>query len=176
MALVTTLMTMMLLAMLGSALAMLAGMEARISGGYRAGLEALYAADAAVEVAVEELRNLPDWVAVLEGRVTSELVFGDASGIHQTAAGPLDLTEATGLSGWRLYARGDLRHVLRLEGADAASYVIVWVAAVPTGEPDRLAIRAAAYGTAGVQRTVEVRVIRDGPPPGVRRLSWHEVR
>lgn len=176
MALVMTLMTMMLLAALGSALAMLAGMEARISGSYRAGAEALYAADAAVELAVEELRSLPDWVPVLDGRVTSGLVSGAAIGTHQTAAGPIDLTEATNLPGWRLYARGDLRDFLRLEGAESASYVVVWIAAVPTGEPDRLAIRAQAHGPGGVQRAVEVRVRRDGALPGVRRLSWQEVR
>jgi hypothetical protein len=175
-ALVTTLMTMMLLAALGSALAMLAGMEARISGSYRAGSEALYAADAAVELAVEELRSLPDWVPVLDGRVTSGLIFGEASGTQQTAAGPIDLTEATNVPGWRLYARGDLRDFLRLDGAESTSYVVVWVASVPSGEPDRLAIRAHAHGPAGVRRAVEVRVKREGPLPGVRRLSWQEVR
>ena len=176
MALVVTVMMSILLATLGSALALLAGMESRISGNYRAGSEALYAADAALELAVEELRSLPDWAPVLDGRAASWFVRGEASGTHHTAAGPIDLSEATNLPGWQLYARGDLRDFVGVEGLESANYVVVWITPVPTGEADRLAIRAEAHGPAGVRRAVEVRVSREGPAPGIRRLSWQEVR
>jgi len=176
MALVMTLMTMTLLVALGTALSMLAGMEMRISGNYRAGAEAMYAAEAAVEVALDELRAVPDWSAVLDGSFPSRLVFGASSGRHHTAAGPIDLTEATANPGWRLYARGDLRDFVRLEGVEANSYVIVWVAPALIPGTDALAVQAHAHGPGGVRRAVEVRVAREGPLPGLRVFSWREAR
>src|SRR5712691_7930595 len=66
-ALIVSLMAMMLLMALGMALIMTTTTETRISGNYSSGVEAIYAADGAVERVMDDILTVPDWNDVLSG-------------------------------------------------------------------------------------------------------------
>jgi hypothetical protein len=58
-------------------------------------IDALNAADAALELAVNELGRIEDWTAILAGGRTSALVDGPPDGTRAIAAATLDLTILT---------------------------------------------------------------------------------
>jgi Tfp pilus assembly protein PilX len=60
-ALLIALMAMMLMTALATALMLTTITETRIASSYGAGIEAFYAADAAIERAIDDLRTIPDW-------------------------------------------------------------------------------------------------------------------
>src|SRR5215203_1651898 len=96
-ALVVTLMVMSLLLALSLALTLTTMTETRIAAAYRRGVEARYAADAAVARAVLELSKESRWDEVLAGTLTSSFVDGAATGTRALpGGGSLNLTEATG--------------------------------------------------------------------------------
>ena len=66
-ALVIALMATTLMLTLGCALVLLSSSETVITANFRAAHEAAYAADAAMERALADLRNVPDWTTVLSG-------------------------------------------------------------------------------------------------------------
>ncbi len=175
-ALVATLLIMSLLTVLATALALLSAFETRISATHRAASEALYAADAAAELVLDEASVLPDWGAIFTGEAPSRFVDGAPTGVRATPAGPIDLAAAAAAvdPGWRLRAHGALRDLTGLEGAESGAYVIVWVARRVDPGADILAVLAHGYAQDGVQRAVEVRIERSAA--GLRRLSWHEVK
>lgn len=63
-ALLVAVMSMMLMAALGSALILTTMTEAGVAGHYAAGVEAFYAADAAVNRTLAELPEVADWSAI----------------------------------------------------------------------------------------------------------------
>jgi hypothetical protein len=63
-ALLTALMSMMLMAALGSALILTTMTEAGVAGHYAAGVEAFYAADGAVNRTLAELPDIADWSSI----------------------------------------------------------------------------------------------------------------
>ena len=73
-ALIVVLLVMILLSALGLSLTMVTSSEERVSDAYSNGSEAFYAADAALELAVQELARVPDWSHVLDGTVPSAFV------------------------------------------------------------------------------------------------------
>jgi hypothetical protein len=75
-ALIVALMALMLLTALGLALELTTSTETMIGGNYRNGQEALYAADAAIEVAMQDILTVPDWNKILAGQVTSSFIDG----------------------------------------------------------------------------------------------------
>jgi hypothetical protein len=79
---------MALLLAIGGALATLVAAETAIASRYRDGIEAFYAAEAAIEIAIARLRATPDWSALLGGR-----------------------------SGWQPYARTSLAEIAPAAGA-----------------------------------------------------------
>lgn len=156
-ALIVALMTMLLLTALGVALTLVTVTETKISGNHRAGSEALYAADAAVERVMQDLLTVPDWNRVLDGSVTSSFTDGPA-GVRNTTAGEINLLQATNLvrcgniagcddatmdaatderpwgknnPRWQLYAYSPLVDMLPTETTNSDVYVIVWVADDP---------------------------------------------
>ena len=173
-ALVAALLAMTLLVALGTALALTAAAETQIAGTYRAASEALYAADAAIELVTGEVSALPDWGVLFAGGARSRFVDGPPSGVRSTPAGPLDLARAADNPGWSLFAHGALRDFLGASGSESTTYVIAWVAPAAAGRTDLVAVQAHAHARGGVRRAVEVRLARDGE--AVRRLSWREVR
>ena len=82
-ALVVALLMMMLLSALGLSLTMVTSTEERVADAYLSGSETFYAADAAFELAVQELALVPDWSRVLDGSVTS--TFVDDAGSNRGA-------------------------------------------------------------------------------------------
>lgn len=154
--LVIAIMAVALLSALGLALTLIASTEMTIASSYALGQELMYAADAGLEIAAQELRLVPDWNAVLAGVSRSTWVDGDSAGLRFLEDGtPLSLDEATNLANcerktpcsaldmdamtdlrpwgrnnprWQLFAFAPLGH----------SYVIAWIgddAAEQDGNP-----------------------------------------
>ena len=73
-ALIVILLVMMLLSALGLSLTMVTSTEERVADAYLSGSEAFYAADAAFELAMQELALVPDWSRVLDGSATSAFI------------------------------------------------------------------------------------------------------
>lgn len=90
-ALLVALMAMLLVMALGTALVLAASIESKLTRNFRHGAQALYAADAVLERAVDELGAMPDWNAVLTGAVSSSFVDGPPGGTRTLADGrPID--------------------------------------------------------------------------------------
>jgi len=167
-ALVITLMALSLLLALGVALAMTTNTETRIAANYRDGVEALYAADAGVERAIQDLATASDWDSVLNGTVRSSFNDGPPQGLRILPGGAtLDLTQATNVARcgkdtcsaadltavtddrpwgannpvWQPFAYGPLA---ALDGTiDSPMYVMVWIADDPS-ENDNAPLRDGA--------------------------------
>lgn len=188
-ALLLVLMCTMLLMGLGAGLAMLATTEVRIAAHFGAGIETLYAADAAIERVLPDLAAAADWEAVAAGSVPSTFVDGGSAGPRTMPDGtPLDLAAATTLERcgrpaacsdeeaevpWRVYAHVPIRDVLPPGRLASRVYVIVWVADAGTSSGVELVLRARAYGPYGARRAVEVAIARH--EAGLRVLSWREL-
>ena len=70
--------------------------ESKIVNNYRNNSESLYAADAAIERALDDLLTVPDWNNILQGNVRSAFVDGSPSGTRTLPDGTsIDLTQAT---------------------------------------------------------------------------------
>ncbi len=178
----------MLMLVLGTALMLTTMTETRIAASYRDGTEAFYAAEAAIDRAMQDLSMAQDWNDLLAGALTSSFVDGRPGGTRTLADGAMiDLTSERPSDGdnrrWRLYAYGPLADLLPAGRINSRMYVVVWVAEDPPGNDGNhavLALRAHAYGPQGVRRAVEVTVGRTGsidPVAGrqaIRRLSWRE--
>ena len=198
MALVTVLLTGVLLLAFGMAATFMAGAETAIAAADRSGREALYAAEGAAEAARAELAGVPSWDAVLGGQLS---VFHDTGLMAHLPDGPLavDLAKRTAVlqaaadrtgvgvdtPRWRLFAWGPASMLLPAPVAVGPYYLAVWVADDPAdGDGDPLTdangivtVHAEAYGPSGVRRAVEC-VVSRGSETGSRPivLSWRELR
>jgi hypothetical protein len=179
---IVALLMMLLLAALGGALTCTSISETQVAGNYRANAQAEYAADAAIEIAVNHLATVPDWTFVHGGGVASPFVDGAPFGIRQTPAGPIDLAAVTNFvrSGpvariWQLYAYRRLHDLVPVPAAYPDVYVVVWAAA-PPGAPgtDAALLLAHAYAPYGVRRAVEAIAVRTALS-GVRLTGRREV-
>lgn len=159
-ALVIALMATTMMLTLGSALVLLSSSETVIAANFRAAHEARYAADAAMERALVDLRGVPDWTMVLSGGVRSSFVDGAPSGNRALIDGSsIDLEQVTNLANcqkptacadaeiaatttdrpwgannprWTLYAYGALAGSLGASTVHSAFYVIVFVGDDPS--------------------------------------------
>ena len=160
-ALIVALMATMLLTALGMAAVLVSNTEGMITANYRRSSEAIYAADAAVEMAVQDLLMVPRWNDVISGgavgspavsSMTSSFVYGSASAEFDIpAGGKITLccssssvsgqlqseTNAANLWGvnnpsWRLYAWGPLASILPTQTVGSDAFVAVWVADDPS--------------------------------------------
>jgi len=99
-ALVIALLSTLLMTALGMALMLTTMTETMITGNYRDGVEAMYAADAAIERTLQDLLTVPDWntaISTADGvrsNVTSSFITGDLSPTLIDGR-TLDLTKAT---------------------------------------------------------------------------------
>jgi hypothetical protein len=94
MALIVTLLAMALLSAVGAALVLTASADALIAEHAGASADAAYAAEAAIERALAELRVVPDFTAVLGGAIGSSFTDGPASGARTLpGGGTVDLDE-----------------------------------------------------------------------------------
>jgi hypothetical protein len=84
MALVTALMAMLMMLALGAGVAMTTLTESTIAANHRDGLQALYAAEAGIDLAVSRLRSSTDWQALVTGG-TVTLIDGPLAALLQGA-------------------------------------------------------------------------------------------
>jgi hypothetical protein len=142
MALVTALMALLMMLALGAGVTVTTMTEMTIAANHRDGIQALYAAEAGIELALNRLRAADDWRAVLDGRDEVTLIDG-------------------GL--------GDL---LQRGSVDARSGVIVTVSRNPGEDDSVLVMQSSAIAPGGIRRTVQVTVKRAPSPDDIEILSW----
>jgi hypothetical protein len=205
MAIIVALMATLLMSALGAALVLTTSSEALIAANFRNAQEAVYAADAALEVSMDDLATAADWNAILDGSTQSVFVDGAPSGFRTLADGSLlDLTEMLNMTNcrkatpcsasdltantarrpwgannpvWRLFAYGPFSSLLPAGRIDSSYYVVVMVADDPDPGPGVLLLRAEGFGPRGVHQVIESTVGRPGTASaGVRMLSWRLVR
>jgi hypothetical protein len=201
-ALVSTLMVTTLLTTLAAGLALGAASEALVSASYRTARATLYAADAALQRALVDVRRLPEWSVVLapppanvrsgfdDGRALANAPDGrtlnvaDLTAALQAASDHVFAGPATDRPAWRIFAQGDLADTTPGRPA-TLPYAIVWVADDPgdgDGDPARdsngvIVMHAEAYGLSRARRTVEMTIARDGAASlagrtSIRVLAW----
>ena len=193
-ALVIVMMTITLLAALGSALTLATVAETSIAANYRDASEAFYAAEAVVEFVTHEVATVSDWREVVAAPGRSSFVDGPAAGQRRVGAVTLDLGDATSDvnaagprpvgstdADWLLYAFGRFQDLVPSSPRRSQIYVAAWVAdrSGASGEeesaPEALSILGQGYGGRGSRRTVEVIVERDGAGL-LRTRLWREWR
>lgn len=157
-ALIVAMLIMVLLSALGLSLTMVTSTEEQVAHGYSSGSESFYAADAALELVVNELALQPDWNGVLDGSVASSFVdpgmasrrwpgSGRAStraeatafvtcGRASCSTTDMDARTAERPWGpnnprWRLFAYGPLSAMSPAGAINSAEYVAAWVADDP---------------------------------------------
>lgn len=160
MAIIVALMSMLLMSALGAALVLTTSSEALIAANFRNAQEGVYAADAALERAMDDLATVADWNAILDGSTRSAFVDGAPNGVRTLADGSLlDLGQSVNMMNcrritpcsasnltaitaerpwgannpvWRLFAYAPLSSLLPAHAIDSAYYVIVMVADDPS--------------------------------------------
>jgi hypothetical protein len=162
-ALIISLMAMMLMTALGTALVLTTMTETKIAGNYRSGAETLYAADAGIERVMQDVLTVPNWDDILNGAATSGFIDGAPSGNRTMPDGTqIDLTQATNVARcgqiscsqaeldavtedrpwgknnprWQLYSYGPLEDMLPTGTITSRQYVIVWIADDPAENDD----------------------------------------
>ena len=164
-AMIIALMAMSLMVALGTALILTTVTETKITTNFRNNSESLYAADAAIERALDDLLTVPDWNNLLNGTVKSALVDGPPTGPRNLGDGKiLSLDEIVNLANcekvttcstadmqavtlarpwstnnpqWQLFAYGKLNDVMPA-GMNSPYYVVVMVGDDPSendGDP-----------------------------------------
>ena len=160
-AMVVAMMAMLLMTALGVALVLTTSSETMIAHNFRNSHEALYAADAVIERAMDDVLTVPDWNKLLDGSTQSAFVDGPPSGARTLPDGStIDLTQALNMSNcqkvttcsdadlnaytserpwglnnprWKLYAYGNLRDMLpATDTINSPYYVMVMVGDDPS--------------------------------------------
>jgi len=162
-AVVIVLLAMLLMSTLGVVLVLTTSAETRIAASFRGSEQALYAADAAAERSLDDLRDVADWNTLLDGSATSTFVDGPPSGTRTIDDGStIDLMEVMNLANcqkkaacsvtdmnantedrpwgpnnprWILFAYGPLRNLLSPGAIESAFYSVVMIGDDP-GETD----------------------------------------
>jgi type IV pilus assembly PilX-like protein len=160
-ALIVALMALLLMSALGAALVMTTTTETMISANFSRGDEALYAADAAMERALDDVLTVPDWNKLLDGTTQSAFIDGPPSGtrtlpdgstldigqaLNMANCGKVTTCSASDLTGnstgqrpwglnnpvWQAYAYGPLKTMLPTGTINSTFYVMVMVADDPS--------------------------------------------
>jgi hypothetical protein len=196
-ALVVALIALALIAALGFSLAIVIDTETRVVGNYSGSRESLYAADGALEIALQELLEIGDLNLLLAGGTLSGFTDGAPAGTRQLTDGRvINLAGVTAQANaeprpwgannpqWQLFAYGRL----------GPAYVMAWAGDDPAendgnpamdGEAETnpgagvVMLRAEAFASAGAHKVLEAIVRHSIAPTGepvVQMLSWHEIR
>ena len=159
MAVVIALLSLLLMSALGAALVLTTSSESMITANFGGSQEGLYAADAVLERAVDDLAAIADWNGILTGATRSAFVDGPPGGVRPIADGSvldldalLDLTNCrqtatcsqSGLTAltssrpwgannpvWQLFAYGRLASLLPAGMIESPFYVVVMAADDP---------------------------------------------
>jgi Tfp pilus assembly protein PilX len=98
-ALIVAMMAMLLMTALGVALVLTTSSETMIASNFRNSHEALYAADAVVERAMDDILTVADWNKLLDGSTQSAFVDGAPGGTRNLPDGStIDLAQALNLA------------------------------------------------------------------------------
>jgi hypothetical protein len=153
-------MAVLLMMALGTSLILMTSTESKITRNFKTGAEALYAADAVLERAVDDLRTIPDWSTTLSGAAQSTFVDGAPAGARALADGQrIDLGEIVNLANchkvaacsgadmdevtaerpwgannprWQPFAWGPLEDIMPAASVNSPFYVVVMVADDPS--------------------------------------------
>ena len=164
---VLTMMLSLVLAALGSALAMGSSTETLIAGSYRQGSVLFYAADAAANFALQTLAAT-DWAQVLDTGEMSWFAEG----------GPSNPELQVAPAGYRLYAHGSFATLMKRLPQQTDARVVVWLADLTVPEQmsagRTVGLIASAFGPFGGRRSVAIsaRLQRTDEEVVVERLSW----
>lgn len=160
-ALIVAMMAMLLMTALGVALVLTTSSETMIASNFRNSHEALYAADAVVERAMDDILTVADWNKLLDGSTQSAFVDGAPTGTRNLPDGStIDLTQALNLANcdhvttcsdtemntvtamrpwgrnnprWKLYSYGNLADMMpATDSINSAYYVILMVGDDPS--------------------------------------------
>ena len=142
MALVTALMALLMMLALGAGVAVTTMTEVTIAANHRDGIQALYAAEAGIELALDRLRAADDWRTVLNGRDAVTLIEGGLADLLQSAS------------------------------VDARSGVIVTVSRDPGEDDRVLVMQSSAIVPGGIRRTVQVTVKSAPSSDDIEIISW----
>jgi hypothetical protein len=180
-ALIIAVMGVCLMAALSASLAVMTGTEMRIAANYLDATQARHAAEAALEIGIQELAAQSDWPALLSGTALSTFTDGAPGGSRRLGDGSLlDLGMLTNQMtmvnpAWRLFAFGPLNQIEPAQDVRSRAYVVVWVRSDAAEEAGSLAVRAEAFAPAGTRRAVEA-IMYKTEAGVVRMRSWREIR
>jgi hypothetical protein len=160
MAVIVALMAMMLMTALGMSLVLTTSSETLISGNFRAGGEAMYAADAILERSMDDLLTIPDWNKLLDGSLQSGFIDGPPSGERTLPDGTkIDLSQIVSFANcekattctagemdtntdtrpwalnnprWQLFAYGNVADLLPTDTINSPFYVVVLIGDDPS--------------------------------------------
>jgi hypothetical protein len=184
-ALLCALMVTALLTTLGASLVMVVITETLVGAHHRASHEALYGAEAGIERAIGELRQMAAWQAVpAAGTATALPELNDGTLTPALPDGRrLDLVRLTAdrqaesdrfypdtpdRPAWRLFGHTSLDRLIAGDAGTAPPYIIVWIADDPgdlDGDPARdsndiLLVRCEASGARATHRAIEAAIRR----------------
>ena len=159
-AMIVALMAMSMMVALGTALILMTTTETRITNNFRNSAESMYAADAGLERALDDMLTIPDWNNLLSGASKSALVDGAPTGTRTLHDGTtFSLDEVLNMANcqkvtaclaaemnavtverpwgpnnpqWQLFAYGPLNDVLPQGGINSPFYVVVMVGDDPS--------------------------------------------
>jgi hypothetical protein len=164
---------------------------------HRDGVESFYAAEAALEVSIDEVANLASWTPLLSGATPARWSAAMAAPVTPLA-GMLNLPSMTtalqaetnaavslgaNTPSWELFGHAPISAIWPGAGPVGEVYVVVWVAD-DTGDNDgspgidangTIQLRAEAFGRRASRRIVEAEIAR-GSGGVVRLVAWREVR
>ena len=186
--LVLALLFVVLTAAVVAAVSIASRMESMIASHFRAGQEALYAAEGAISLAIRDLGAIADWDTVLTGATVGSQTHGASIGSRRLpggdlvvlCCGPGSLTGevqqradwgrswAGDTPQWVLFSWGPVAAWLPAGRIQSPVFVAVWISDDPgdgDGNPaadnnDVLQLHAHALGPAGGRRVVEAMVQR----------------
>ena len=149
MALIAAATAMLMMLAIGGSAVLNTMTETAIAANHRDSIQALYAAEAAIDLAISRLRITADWSTVAPAQGGATLVQGTMADLLQVAA------------------------------VDPRVSVLASVFRDPNGDPDVLIVQAVASGPAGVRRRIQVTIRRapateSATTRRIETLSWRE--
>jgi Tfp pilus assembly protein PilX len=149
MALVTALTAVLMMLAIGGSVALNTMTEATIAANHRDALQTLYAAEAAIELSISQLRTVTDWTAAAPDPRGTTLVQGTLAGLLQVTA------------------------------IDPRLNVTALAIPDPNGDPNVLIVQAVATSAGGIRRSIQVTIRRAPASPSattrnIETIFWRE--
>ena len=178
-ALVLVVLAVLLMSAIAAALSISTATDRLIAGSFRTSEEGVYAADAGLERAASDVRQVAEWSTVVSGEIVSGFTDGAPSGVRVMPDGrlidPALLASAAG-PGWVPFAFGRIGDLVPDGPRSPPFYVVVLAARTRPDRDDWIELRAQAFGPRGARQQVEATLAKTDEPPGSRVLSWRLVR